>query len=1143
MTIQPKVSVIIPVFSHDHLSFCLRSVSTQTLKELEIICICDRSDNNGRAIINSFAKWDNRFVIITQDHADTAAFRNAGLNKSYGEFVCFMDTDGYYPDMYVLESLYEKALQNNVDICGGNFNHAQNGPIGAELADTDHGIVFENEGIVDYANYQFDEGLHRFIYKRAMLLENNITFQPYAQTQEDVFLVRTMLQAKHFYALNKAVYNQNGNPNESHCSLPQVDNTLQGFTELLTLSKKHKLAKLHAAVYKKLSVFLNKYYSTLEVNISELMPYLIQIHKSLDPKYLNNSECAFLYDPLIRLLSNPAEQGNHMEKTDNAPPPKISVIVPIHNKEKFLHRTLDSLINQSLKEIEIICVDDYSSDRSREIIDEYASRDHRIVKIYHAQNLSTSQSRKDGVLASHGQYIMFLDGDDTFKPNACKVAYNAITTANTDIVHFGVEINNCSGVPEERIQMNKRLCAPYIGKLKENLINACWKDRKFGFQIWNKIYKGNLVRKAFELVEDGQYPKAQDLYAFFIIAFYARTYTGITEELYEYNFGLGVTGQDIMNLAQYRTLVSEKYVADALERFRNKNNLSNEYAVIIKQIYNHFLAECANRWRDNISELDRVDAFDELVSTFGLEDVICYFAQSDWAPENRLCEKFLCLHPFQYVRRPEGKKLTVAMYYRNIVNGGAQRVAAMLCNRWADQQDEDGNDLYNVVLITDEHKLENEYQLSEKVKRAYLPSWETAKKENFRARFQAWQRVLQDYSIDIVVHGLWVADTTWWDMLAIKGTPTHPAYVCHSHNFCAVPYEFGHSGYKALIYRYMICDGVVTLSECDNTFVSAFNKNARYILNPIAFSPSERSNSVYEPNTIVWTGRISPEKNPLDTLKALKLIRKNVPDVQMYIVGDGSEHIKEQMYQYIEQNDLSSNVHLEGFTLDVDKYYRKASVFIMTSKYEGFSLTISEALSFGVPVVTYDMPWLTFFQDGRGIIAVPQSHYEMLAQKIIKLLTTPNLIREIGTQGKQLITEIANADIMSDWKEFFSQVNEDSRSASESHKHNNIEIILKYLTLYQFDGRQKIVNSLQQAKSTENRLKKELEQNIIQLTTVQNELKQERQKFEELKQNLRKADSQLNDATILLRNIRRGSSFKIGRLLTWLPRKLTGRHW
>ena len=147
---------------------------------------------------------------------------------------------------------------------------------------------------------------------------------------------------------------------------------------------------------------------------------------------------------------------------------------------------------------------------------------------------------------------------------------------------------------------------------------------------------------------------------------------------------------------------------------------------------------------------------------------------------------------------------------------------------------------------------------------------------------------------------------------------------------------------------------------------------------------------------------------------------------------------------------------------------------------------------------------------------------------------------------------------MSDWKEFFSQVNEDSRSASVSHKHNNIEIILKYLTLYQFDGRQKIVNSLQwQAKRTENRLKKELEQSRKQLVTVQNELKQERQKFEELKQNQRKADSrlkditvkfkdasaQLNDATILLRNIRRGSSFKIGRLLTWLPRKLTGRHW
>ena len=793
--------------------------------------------------------------------------------------------------------------------------------------------------------------------------------------------------------------------------------------------------------------------------------------------------------------------------------PLVSIIIPICNKEAYLRRTLNSLISQTLHNIEILCIDDHSTDLSREIIREYAARDSRIVPIYHNTNLGTSRSRKDGVLASHGQYIMFLDGDDQFKLHACEVAYNAINKAQSDILQFNIDIKNCSGVPEERIAMNKKLFAPCLEKIEGDLVQECWRNRKFGFQITNKIFRNKLAKKAFAEIEDTKILRAEDLYAFFVIAYYAHTYVGISEDLYEYNFGLGQTGQEQMTITQFRPFLTEKSVSVALKRFTAVKGIDEIYADILHQIDSHFIAECSDRWCDSVCESDRIIAFNELVNTFGLEDVITHFAQTEWwNPQNRLLEKVHGLKQFQYTPRHHDKTLTIAMYYRNIVNGGAQRVAAMLCNIWANLRDKVGHSMYKVVLITDEGKLENEYPLSDKVERAYLPAWEKSRQGNFRARYRAWQSVIECYSIDIIVHGLWVADTTWWDMLAIKGAPSHPAYVCHSHNFCCVPFDFGDNRPLELMYRYMMSDGIVTLSECDQEYVATFNSNVRTITNPVAFNPSKHVNSTYENNNIVWVGRLSSEKNPLDVIKMAECVRLQLPDVQLFIVGDGDKHIKTQMQRYIMQHKLEENVHMTGFKLNTNDYYHKASAFITTSTYEGFSLTIAEALSFGVPVISYDMPWLPFIRDGRGIITVPQRKYKMLANEVVKLLSHPEKVRELGNQGKQLIKEIASADIAGEWSKLFKAVN-NSRNKCKQTPLSNTENILKYMTLYQHTGRYKAIDKVRR------------ELSVNESTHIY--------EIEQLK----------HEMTLLRQQIaayRNSNSWRIGRLITWLPRKIKG---
>ena len=91
---------------------------------------------------------------------------------------------------------------------------------------------------------------------------------------------------------------------------------------------------------------------------------------------------------------------------------KVSVIIPVYNVEPYLKEALDSVINQTLREIEIICIDDCSTDNSYNILEEYAKKDNRIIIIKNEENLGVGISRNKGIRLSKGEYIGFVDGDD-----------------------------------------------------------------------------------------------------------------------------------------------------------------------------------------------------------------------------------------------------------------------------------------------------------------------------------------------------------------------------------------------------------------------------------------------------------------------------------------------------------------------------------------------------------------------------------------------------------------------------------------------------------------------------------------------------------------------------------------------------------
>lgn len=119
---------------------------------------------------------------------------------------------------------------------------------------------------------------------------------------------------------------------------------------------------------------------------------------------------------------------------------KVSVIVPVYNTQQYLDQCLTALTNQTLRDIEIICVDDFSTDNSLEIIRKYQQRDSRIKIIQNDQNRGLSASRNHGIKNATADYIMFCDDDDYYEPDMCQEMLDLVQRNNADMAVCSVNV-------------------------------------------------------------------------------------------------------------------------------------------------------------------------------------------------------------------------------------------------------------------------------------------------------------------------------------------------------------------------------------------------------------------------------------------------------------------------------------------------------------------------------------------------------------------------------------------------------------------------------------------------------------------------------------------------------------------------------
>lgn len=161
----------------------------------------------------------------------------------------------------------------------------------------------------------------------------------------------------------------------------------------------------------------------------------------------------------------------------------VSVIVPIYNVEKYIEKTVKSVLEQDYKNIEVILVDDGSPDKSSLIIDELSRGDDRVICI-HKENGGVSSARNVGIKIAKGEYITFIDGDDWVEPNYISYLLSLIETHDCEI---GMNLNNYSEYNNKSSKNNYVISS-------EKAIEWIYLEKIF-VAVWNKIYKADLLKR------------------------------------------------------------------------------------------------------------------------------------------------------------------------------------------------------------------------------------------------------------------------------------------------------------------------------------------------------------------------------------------------------------------------------------------------------------------------------------------------------------------------------------------------------------------------------------------------------------------------------------------------------------------------
>lgn len=400
----------------------------------------------------------------------------------------------------------------------------------------------------------------------------------------------------------------------------------------------------------------------------------------------------------------------------------------------------------------------------------------------------------------------------------------------------------------------------------------------------------------------------------------------------------------------------------------------------------------------------------------------------------------------EWLKVQKKKIKTIGIYYHRMTPGGVQRVISLLMPLYLECG-------YKVVLLTDEEYMKEEYTKPEQVERVVLPSALQLSYDQYPKRAELLKETLEKYEVDVVLYHAAESRFLLYDMILTKALGIPFCVTVHG-LFSA---EMLRQDYHIIekISTFKLVDRLLVLSETEKEFWTTLGINAVYIPNPIQDLPFSEKEGEY----ILWLGRLEEvSKQPSHAVEIMKRVTEVYPEVTMKIVGtEVTKGVVKKLKKKTKKLGLNKNIEICKGTTDVGHYYENAKVFLCTSAGEAFSMTLVESKGYGIPLVTYDMPYLEVLKQGKGFISVPQDDISACAEAIIGIFKKDELRKQLKKEARESYELLRQYDLRSAWEALLSCLLEDA-GKEKNIGQENTQMFLVLQTMLEHYGKGCIKN-------------------------------------------------------------------------------------
>ena len=283
MNEKVAISIIMPIFNEERtIDRCLQSIYQQSINSFEILCCDDGSTDGTLNILQTYEKQYDNIKVFRQENSGAGAARNLCLKHAVGEFVCFMDADDYYIDTRALEMIYNATKERGLDVgCAFLQENDENGEIRPMPFFRD--LVEETPGVIAFKEYQNDVFFQCYMFRRRLIIDNDITFPLFRRFQDPVFLAQCLHMAEKFVVVPVEFYFHNRDDNKIIYDRAKANDIAKGLKSQLKFAIEHEYFWLQ----KKMESRLNGVYGKILIqNLTpdnyELLKILIEINDLLD---------------------------------------------------------------------------------------------------------------------------------------------------------------------------------------------------------------------------------------------------------------------------------------------------------------------------------------------------------------------------------------------------------------------------------------------------------------------------------------------------------------------------------------------------------------------------------------------------------------------------------------------------------------------------------------------------------------------------------------------------------------------------------------------------------------------------------------------------------------------------------------------